>query len=256
MDFDFSSSTSKKYKKGEIVFKEGDNAKDLYIIKSGTAEVMKQVNEQEIKLAELCTDDFFGEMAFFSDEPRSATVRALEDLEVYVVNEEDFRTHMQKIPEWFSKMITVMAKRIKMMDERIVAQYKTGIEFSILNLLKFIAEQYGTHTGGQIALDKSFFNERIFNILGVIEDDVDKLFDEFIGAGVLTIEPGTKKIVIKDKILFERFLDFFQCMSDTKDFTEVKSQFPQLSDDTIKTFYYQYEAIHLKNLDKLSLLST
>ncbi|MCP4726149.1 MAG: Crp/Fnr family transcriptional regulator [bacterium] len=256
MDFDFSSSALKKYKKGEIVFREGQNAKDLYIIKSGIAEVLKQVNDQEIKLAELCEDDFFGEMAFFSDEPRSATVRALDDLEVYIVDEADFSSHMQNIPGWFSRMITVMAKRIKTLDERVVAQYKTGIEFSILNLLKFLAEQYGTHSGDQIALNKTFFSERIFNILGVVEDDVEKLFDEFISTGVLTIEPETEKIVIRDKILFERFLDFFQCMADNQDITEVKSQFPQLSDDTIKTFYYQYEAIHLKNLDKLSLLST
>ena len=69
------------YRAGDVVFNEGDPAADFYVIESGKAEVVK--GDQVI--ATLEEGDFFGEMALLSDDARSATVRAAEDMEVVIV---------------------------------------------------------------------------------------------------------------------------------------------------------------------------
>ena len=50
---------------GDYICREGDIGKDMYIIKSGKVDVLKQVGDEEMVLTSLGKNDFFGEMALF-----------------------------------------------------------------------------------------------------------------------------------------------------------------------------------------------
>lgn len=69
----------REYHAGEIIFLENANADALYIIVSGTVDILmssKDFNSNEEVLNEKGSGDFFGEMSIIDDLPRSATVRA------------------------------------------------------------------------------------------------------------------------------------------------------------------------------------
>ena len=87
----YSANEIKSFKKGDVVFYEGDNDKDLFIISSGEVEIIKNVLDGEVVLARLGEGDFFGEMAMFGSKTRSATVRAKTDLETIIVKENYFQ---------------------------------------------------------------------------------------------------------------------------------------------------------------------
>ncbi len=70
------------FKKGETIIEEGDSGDSVYIIKSGKALVTTHVLGRKIELAVLQKGDLFGEVAFLTGRPRTATVTALEDMEV------------------------------------------------------------------------------------------------------------------------------------------------------------------------------
>ena len=57
----------KKYEPGEYIFREGDTGSEVYIIQSGTVEVVKGLEDSEVVLAALKKGEFFGEMALFGD---------------------------------------------------------------------------------------------------------------------------------------------------------------------------------------------
>ena len=71
---------------GSVIFREGDEARELFVIKSG--EVRIQIGNRTI--TELGADDIFGEMALIDNEPRSATAIALTDVELVPVSERQF----------------------------------------------------------------------------------------------------------------------------------------------------------------------
>lgn len=64
---------------GELFAREGDVGDKVYLLESGRAEVLKEVDQQPRRLAVLGPGDCFGEMAVLGIRPRSATVRALDE---------------------------------------------------------------------------------------------------------------------------------------------------------------------------------
>lgn len=63
---------------GDIVFREGDPARDLFVVISGEMEVLKRSQSGvDARVAVLGPGDWFGEMSILDVQPRSATVRVL-----------------------------------------------------------------------------------------------------------------------------------------------------------------------------------
>jgi len=80
-------SSLQKWAPGEVVTREGDHGEAFYVVTGGTAGVSKLNSEgQPQQLVTLKEGDFFGELAFFSDGLRSATVTAATGLEALVID--------------------------------------------------------------------------------------------------------------------------------------------------------------------------
>ena len=75
-----------KYKKGELVIKEGDYGISVYKIVKGAVQTFTHSGDKEVPLALLAPGEVIGEMAFLSKhaEPRSASARAIQDSELEV----------------------------------------------------------------------------------------------------------------------------------------------------------------------------
>ncbi len=81
-------------KAGSVIFREGDDARELFVIKSG--EVRIQIGNRTI--TELGPDSIFGEMALIDNEPRSATAIAATDVELVPVSEKQFLFLVSQTP--------------------------------------------------------------------------------------------------------------------------------------------------------------
>ncbi len=96
-------------KAGEIIFKEGDEADQLFAIKSG--EIAIQLGNRT--LAELSANSIFGEMALIDDAPRSATAVAKTDVELVPISEKQFLFLVSQTPFFALKVMRVLARRLR-----------------------------------------------------------------------------------------------------------------------------------------------
>jgi CRP/FNR family transcriptional regulator, cyclic AMP receptor protein len=96
-------------KAGEVIFREGDEAHQLFVIKSG--EVAIQSGNRA--LAELSTNHIFGEMALIDDAPRSATAVAKTDVELVPISEKQFLFLVSQTPFFALKVMRVLARRLR-----------------------------------------------------------------------------------------------------------------------------------------------
>ena len=100
---------AQQVKAGSVIFREGEAADRLFVIKSG--EVRIQIGNRTI--TELSAGDIFGEMALIDNEPRSATAVAMTDVELVPVSEKQFLFLVSQTPYFALKVMRVLARRLR-----------------------------------------------------------------------------------------------------------------------------------------------
>ncbi len=111
----------KEYKNAEVIIKQGESENCMYVIQSGEVEVLRDNNGTEVRLAIRKAGDFFGEMALFSKEVRSATIRAVGNARVLTVDRKNLLNSIQKDPSLAFRIIETLSKRIRDLSEEIVS---------------------------------------------------------------------------------------------------------------------------------------
>lgn len=102
-----------KIKAGDVIFREGDQARELFVIKSGSVRI--QIGNRTI--SELGPDSIFGEMALIDNERRSATAIAVTDLELVPVSEKQFLFLVGQTPYFALKVMRVLAQRLRVTNK-------------------------------------------------------------------------------------------------------------------------------------------
>lgn len=107
----------KPYRAGAKIIKEGDTDTSFFIILSGTVSVVKQ----GATIINLGSGEFFGEMAFLTNEPRNTSVIALDDAVVALQVDQDLMKRLsadirEKIKD---QIITKLIERLNKTTERL-----------------------------------------------------------------------------------------------------------------------------------------
>ena len=100
---------TRRVRAGGVIFREGEDADELFVIKSGYVRI--QIGNRVV--AELTADTIFGEMALIDDEPRSATALAITDVELVPVSEKQFLFLVSQTPYFALKVMRVLAQRLR-----------------------------------------------------------------------------------------------------------------------------------------------
>jgi CRP-like cAMP-binding protein len=81
---------------GQVLFREGDVGDHAYVVREGKLEVSRRVGSAEVVIAIEGPGTILGEMALIDDQPRSATIRAMEPTRLTVVPREAFQFHLAR----------------------------------------------------------------------------------------------------------------------------------------------------------------
>lgn len=115
----------KIYQDGEVIVRQGEVGNCMYVIQSGKVEVVEEINGQTVPLAVLGENDFFGEMALFEDDVRSATVRTLGAVRVLTVDKKTLLRRIQQDPPLAFRILEHICHRLRRRSYEL-AQVKTS----------------------------------------------------------------------------------------------------------------------------------
>ena len=198
------------FKRDDIVIKEGEEGTCLFLIKSGRVRVATAIEpeNEEIVLSYLENGDYFGEMALITGEPRSATIIAESDIEVYKLNKTDFDVLILNNPNISLSLTHVLTQRLQMANksrENSERYYKSRIsphgyiqDTDLVKLLKFAEENSLT---GRILIwrgdreAKFNYKKGQLELLDFEDKSEDEAMDELITwpDGEFKIEPSIFK---------------------------------------------------------------
>ena len=109
----------KLYEDGEVIIRQNEVGSCMYVIQEGRAEIILENEEKDIQIAIRKEGDFFGEMALFDRDVRSATVRALGPCRILTVDKKNLLSRIHQDPSLAFRLLEDMSGRIRELDAEI-----------------------------------------------------------------------------------------------------------------------------------------
>ncbi len=107
------------YRDGDAIVRQGELGDCMYVVQSGEVEVVQTTSGGEQRLAVLGTGDFFGEMAVFEKEVRSATVRAHGEARALKVDKRTLLRRIKEDPLLAVNLLQTLSHRIRELNAQL-----------------------------------------------------------------------------------------------------------------------------------------
>ncbi len=201
------------YKRGSIMFIEGELSTEMFIIRSGKIRILKQEGDKTVELAVLGAGSVLGELSLLDHQPRSATAQVVEDLKVTIIDEKMFDNTMKTIPNWLANIIHVVVTRLrdtmKKTSDSIVQKSVAGVLKTLLLLYKHDAIEQD----GEKRIPMVRAKEAITSTIGIGDLETENVFLHLILKEMLYIrkdEAGKEYIVIIDYDVLQLYMNFLR----------------------------------------------
>jgi CRP-like cAMP-binding protein len=141
-----------EYEPGTILFREGDEARHMYVIQSGSIEIRRHIGDRDRTIAVLPPGEFFGEMAIVNDRPRSATAVVHERARLLVIDGHTFEAMLRGKTEIAVRLIKTMASRLERANQQIELLLLKDANHRVVQCLRQLAEEHPPTEHGAVHL--------------------------------------------------------------------------------------------------------
>src|SRR3954447_551097 len=132
----------RRFSPGETVFREGDDSDTCYVVRAGHARALREHGDgRQITLAQFGPGDIFGELAMFDDERRSATVEAIDHLDVVAILGSDMRGLMRRFPDIAVALVVALGRRLREANARLARQSFQTVQSRVATVLGDLVRQ-------------------------------------------------------------------------------------------------------------------
>ena len=193
MDLLFSNIGSvRQFKKGEIIYHQGDLAQNFCYLKKGKVKVfMTSVDGMEKTLNTASSGEIFGEGAFFDKKPRVSSAIALSEAQVIMIDEPMLTELFSQNPKLAFTLLEILANRIRLLSFQLDSMTFLQADARIARIL------LENESDGVISLT----HEEIADVVGVSRVTVSKILGKLTKKGIHSTE--YRKIIIKDSKYLE-----------------------------------------------------
>lgn len=183
----------KHCKKGEILWHQGDPSRVVLRVVSGQLEIVGTSEEgEELVHRRVGAGEYLGEMSALDGAPHSATVVAVEECQLEVIQLEDFQRRLRQDPELSVKLLKQQNLRIRLLSERRLESAYQPIRTRLANHL---LRQFGDNS----MLSRT--HEQLAKELGTTRESVTKSLKQLASTGALTLHRG--KLELKERTTLE-----------------------------------------------------
>ncbi len=109
------------FQDGQIIFQEGTHGDWIYVIEEGSVEISKKMRGRRVVIEILPRGEIFGEMAFISKMPRTATATAIGETTVGIIDRDYYDHEFNKMPDDFRQVFNTVATRLKKATDAVIA---------------------------------------------------------------------------------------------------------------------------------------
>lgn len=143
----------KRFPAGEVIFREGDQGREVFILQEGRVRVMKRVRLVERSLQILKPGDLFGEGALLPGTPRTSSAVALSEVVVLALDPDTFGALLQGSAAFAMRLVQQLVRRLRDAEDQIENMMLRDNQSKIVNALLKLAVEAGKMSGpAQVAV--------------------------------------------------------------------------------------------------------
>ena len=198
-------SVSRRYEAGEVVFREGDGGDTCYIVRSGLARAVRQHSDgRSITLSHFGAGDIFGELAMFDEEPRSATVDVIEQVEVVAIPGREMQRLMGEHPQIAVKLTAALAQRLRATNERLARQSFQTVQSRVAAVLAQMVEAARSGNEGERDVVIALTQADLAKLAGSSRESASRFLATLERSGV--ISQGRGRLTVHDPNALEGYV--------------------------------------------------
>jgi CRP/FNR family transcriptional regulator len=196
---------TRRFGKHQTIFREGDPGQTFYLILSGSVAIVRVAPDgRETILSILKERDFFGEMSIFDTAVRAAGVRTLTEVEVGVVERDDFLALIDRSPRIGRLLVIALSERLRAANKLISATTSQDIRSRLASLLLNLSQNFGEPTPAGTKITLRLTNQEMANMIGTTRETVNRTLNRFWDerlidmrtAHVVVVEPEKLKAMV------------------------------------------------------------
>ncbi len=198
--------TRKMYKKNDVVLMEEEAGTALFVIINGKVKVARSSTDgREVILTILSESDFFGEMAILDGLTRSATVTAIEESELFLIQRNDFLNLLREYPEISISLLQELTKRLRSADAKIKALSLKDAEGKVATVVLQLADDIGKIKHGKVEIEKLPLQQDLANMAGTSRETISRTLHTFAKKGLIELD-GSKLSILDYEKFKEKFI--------------------------------------------------
>jgi len=195
---------AREFRAGAVVVGQDDPGDSLFVLVEGKVKVVLFGKQgREIILTMFKTPgDFFGEMSLLDDEPRSATVVAVERSILFVLSRAAFRAHVEAQPRTALRVLQELSKRLRQADRVIGNLALLDVWGRVAGKLRELARSDGVESEEGVVLRDRPTQSEIAAMVGTSRETVSRAISEFTRRGF--IQTTGKRMLLRRAFLVDQ----------------------------------------------------
>jgi CRP-like cAMP-binding protein len=191
-----------KLRKGQVLFKEGDDGDNLYIITSGKIKLgTKSQDGRENLLMVLGPGDMFGDLSLFDSGPRTSTATAVTESRLLSLGQEKVMPWVREHPEASLHLLARLASRLRRTNEVVSDLVFSDVPGRVAKALIDLGVKFGEKVSEGFLVHHDLTQEELAQLVGASRETVNKALADFAQRGWIKLEARAVLILDYDRLL-------------------------------------------------------
>ena len=191
-----------KLRKGQSLFKEGDDGDNLYVVSNGKVKLgTKSPDGRENLLMILGPGDMFGELSLFDSGPRTATATAVTDSKLLTLGQDKVIPWVREHPEVSLQLLARLASRLRRTNEVVGDLVFSDVPGRVAKALIDLGVKFGEKRPEGLFVNHDLTQEELAQLVGASRETVNKALADFAHRGWLRLEARSVMILDYERLL-------------------------------------------------------
>jgi CRP-like cAMP-binding protein len=178
---------TKIFRKGQIIFREGQESAEAYIVKQGLVTLYRVVHNKRVVIAEVGPGQTFGEMGALGMGKRATNAEASEYTEVLVLDDKLLRTMLLKSPRPVQLIAHYLMERVHQMSAQVTDQPAADPFQAVCRILALCQQAADQIKGEDAEMDYADVSRSIRDILLISQVEIDAVVEKLARLKIIAV---------------------------------------------------------------------